>query len=109
MTLQTSDNEIKLIEEDRKKIFRNGELVKLGNYWIGWDLVFGIHIPVTNKEEGELIMKQILQDKERVKKLESKFQLLLKYTGRDVVSAIRHIIDLEEENQQLKEKLKESQ
>ncbi len=60
---------IKLTEVDRNVLFKNGELVKLGNYSISPDLIYGIHIPTHNRTEGELIMKQILDNHEIVERL----------------------------------------
>lgn len=65
---------MKLTEEDRAKLFKNGEIVKLGNYWIGYDLVYGIHIPTNNREQGESIMKQILKNQEIVERLKQKIE-----------------------------------
>lgn len=61
--------DIELVETQRDKIFSKGEIVKLGMYWIGWDLTFGIHIPTVSKEQGESIMKVILDKVEKWDKI----------------------------------------
>ena len=45
----------------------------------------------------------------KYERLDNKFQLLLKYLGRDVVSTIKYVLELEEEINKLKEKSEASQ
>jgi hypothetical protein len=61
-----TDN-IELQEFDKTDIYKDGE-PKLGSYWLGWDLVFGVHIPTHGIDEAKYIMKNILSWKENAEK-----------------------------------------
>ncbi len=78
MTVELN-NLICLREETRDKIFKHGEIVELGNYWIGWDMSFGIHIPVQSIEQGKSIMQQIIDNQKFIDEYNKPYKLRIPY------------------------------
>lgn len=51
---------MELTEVKQNELYKNGNLIKLGNYHIGSEITYGVHIPVYTRPQAEVVMKEIL-------------------------------------------------
>jgi uncharacterized lipoprotein YehR (DUF1307 family) len=75
-----TDPLLELNEVDENKLYKNGMIIKSGNFCIsGNGLFYGIHIPTNSRDEAEKIINQIKSQEQQIKQLKEKTQQLIDY------------------------------
>lgn len=89
---------MELREVKQDELFHNGNLVQLGNYFIGSEITFGIHIPVYTRPQAKVILKQIQEWKEKAKLMTS-IQEMLASTGLGPDEILEHFATQKEKEE----------